>query len=159
MSWIVAVAAGLALMVAGVVWYLNKPDPTVDNPIDVDRLRATLDSVGVALDLNDIPDPALLAPYISLDDTFVDAVPAQRGRKRALVVLLDDRIVAAEATVGEIGSKVHVLRLADVDAFDQGFEIGGDIIFETDGRELKFTHMPRSHTRDFAAAVESRLQQ
>lgn len=158
MNWLIPTIVLAVLLIAGAVALARRGGSRpskVDNAIDLERLRATLESVGVAVGSTDIPDPGLLCPRISLDDQFIDAVPAKRGGKRAVLVLLGDRIVTAESTVGRAGAEVHVLPVDELEDVHQGFEIGGHIEFTTDdGDTLKFTHIPRSQTHDFADALQ-----
>lgn len=159
MSWTILASVVVALVAAGVglaYWTAARLDggPTpVDDPLSADRLRATLQSLGISVGATDIPPPELVAPFISTRDDFVDAVPGRYGGKQAILILLGGRVVAAASTVGSSGAECFVFRPDDVDKVDYGYDIGGQVTFQRDGDRFTFSHIPRRRMDSFRDAV------
>jgi hypothetical protein len=159
MSWTILASIVVALVAAGLglaYWTAARLDagPTpVDDAISPDRLRATLQSLGISVGATDIPPPELVAPFISTRDDFVDAVPGRYGGKQAILVLLGGRVVAAASTVGSSGAECFVFRADDVGEVDYGYDIGGQVTFHRDGEDFTFSHIPRRRMDSFRDEV------
>lgn len=159
MIWIV-VALGLLAVGIAAVWLLSDDGSPVerDDQLDIDTLRETLDRAGIERSSTRIPDVEILQPYISKQDDFLGAVQARRGNKRSILVALDDRMVAGEATLGKMGAEVITISWNEVDDFEQSFDIGGELQIVVDGDVYTFSHIPRSQTRDFAEIAQDELE-
>jgi hypothetical protein len=156
------IAVAVLLLAAAAAFLLrsatgNPARVPTDDQLDGDLLKATLRETGVEVDATQTPDTAILLEYIAADDDFIDAVQAKRGSKHAILVLLDDRLVIGESTLGRMGAEVHVIPLESVTDFDQTYDIGGVYTIECADRSFKYTHVPRSRTRDFAGKLRERL--
>ncbi len=157
MEWLF-VGAGLAL--AGVVWFvMRSPDQDIppDARIDVGALEDFLSQSGIDLSSTRNPDPEILRPHIAEDDKLVGAVEGRTGSKRAYLILLGDRLVVGEATIGRMGADVHSIPFHHITDFEQGYDIGGTFRFDTENSDLTITHVPRSKTRDFAGLIRNRI--
>lgn len=157
MEWLF-VGAGLAL--AGVVWFVMRSsdqDIPPDARIDVGALEDFLSQSGIDLSSTRNPDPEILCPHIAEDDKLVGAVEGRTGSKRAYLILLGDRLVVGEATIGRMGAEVHSIPFDHITDFEQGYDIGGTFRFDTENSDLTITHVPRSKTRDFAGLVRNRI--
>lgn len=122
-----------------------------------DQLRATLERAGIDVGSTNIPDPEILRPYLSENDGFLGAVQARRGNKRAILVALEDRLVAGEATLGTMGAEVLTFAWGEIDSMDQTFDVGGELAFEVDDLTLTYSHLPRSQTREFTDLLRERV--
>lgn len=157
MEWLLVVA-GLA--VVGAVWFVMRSsdqDIPPDARIDAEALEDFLRQSGIDLGSTRNPDPEILRPHIADDDTLVGAVEGRTGSKRAYVVLLGDRLVVGEATIGRMGAEVQSIPFRHITDFEQGYDIGGTFRFDTENSDLTITHVPRSKTRDFAGLVRNRI--
>lgn len=155
-----AVAAAVVVGLLYVVFHGPPADAEhvpSDAQIDVEKLRATLDHSGVDLSSTNIPDAEILRPYIAQTDEFLGAVQARRGNKRAILVALDDRLVAGEATLGTMGAEVFTFRWTDIESFDQTFEVGGQLDFAVGDTSYTYSHLPRSQTQNFSKLVRRNL--
>jgi hypothetical protein len=157
MEWMF-VAAGL--IVVGALWFVLRPsdqDIPPDARIDPEALEDFLSESGIDLGSTRNPDPEILRSHIASDDTLVGAVEGRTGSKRAYVVLLGDRLVVGEATIGRMGAEVQSIPFHHITDFEQGYDIGGTFHFDTEDADLTVTHVPRSKTRDFAGLVRNRI--
>lgn len=159
MSWTILASMLVALIAAGLglaYWtfvQLGRGPAQVDDPISAERVRATLQSLGISVGATDIPPPELLAPLISKRDEFIDAVPARLGGKQAILVLLGGRVVAAASTVGASGAECFVFRADDVDDVEYGYDIGGQVTFHDGDDAHTFSHIPRRRMDAFRDAL------
>ncbi len=144
--------------IGGAVWYTRGGGAPSGPSIDPDDLERQLETLGIDTGSNRIPNLEIIAPYIHPDASIVAATRGKSGPKRALLVLLDDQLVAAEATVADYGADVRTLALEAIETFEQSYDIGGEFRFESGGEMLVYTHIPRSQTSDFANAVRDALQ-
>lgn len=158
MEWIGIVAVVVGLLAAAWAWSRHSSSPVApEDRIENEQLAAFLTESGIDLDSTRHPDPDILRPHIGADDELLGAVEARRGSKRAFLVVLPDRLVVGEATVGKMGAAVHSIpfdRVADV---EQGYDVGGTFHIETDDEAFDFSHVPRSKTRDFAGLIRNRV--
>ncbi len=157
MVWMVA---AVVVGVVAVAWLVFRDtDETIPRAsrIDPERLEQFLRDSDIELRSTRNPDPEILRPHISEQDTLVGAVEGRADNKRAYLVLLDDRLVVGEATIGRMGAVVHSIPFHRITDFDQSYDIGGTFRFATDHADLVVTHVPRSKTRDFAALVRNRI--
>lgn len=158
MYWLVI--AVVIIVAAAIAWGLKGGDATTippDERIEVEELEEYLAAQGVDLDSTQNPDPAILQPHIASDDELLGAIEGRRDGKSAYLVALPDRLVAGEATLGTMGAEVRTLRFADIDSFDQSYEIGGEFHLQVGPEKLSYTHIPRSRTREFAELVRQRI--
>jgi len=159
MPWIwIAVAAALVVLLAS-VWFQRDSDPIPSgDQIELETLESTLESAGVEHHSTRIPNADILQPHIAEGDEFLGAIQARRGNKRAILVALEDRLVAGESTLGSMGVEVVTVYWEEIREFEQTYDIGGELHLATDREEYVFTHLPRSQTAEFAQALAHRLE-
>ena len=152
------------LLLAAAALYLLLASPgdaarvPTDQQLDPELLEAALREAGVEVGATQTPDTAILREYIGADDDFIDAVQAKRNSKQAILVLLGDRLVIGESTLGSMGAEVHVIPLESITDFEQTYDIGGVYTIECGDHSFRYSHIPRSRTRDFAGQLGERLE-
>ena len=138
--WVSVAVAIVAVLVAIALFVRSRSSGAETVPsemrLGIDQLRATLEQAGVNLQSTNIPNVEILRPYLSTSDSFLGAIQARRGSKRAILVALDDRLVAGEATLDTMGAEVFQFRWEEIDDFEQSYEIGGQLEFESAGNAL-----------------------
>jgi len=158
MEWIGIAAVAVGLLAGLWVWSRRSTPPVArEDRIDGERLASFLSEADIDLDSTRHPDADILRSHIGADDQLLGAVEARRGSKRAFLVVLPDRVVVGEATVGKMGAATHSIPFDHIDHIDQGYDVGGTFRIETDGEAFDFSHIPRSKLRDFAGLIRNRV--
>ncbi|MGM0555263.1 MAG: hypothetical protein ACQEVA_02695 [Myxococcota bacterium] len=162
-EWLIIVIVAALLLSGVVAWMRRSPDDDVVTPsgpaIDENTLIAQLDALGVDLEREQTPPPDLLTPLISETEELLDATRAKIEQRKALVVLLDDRIISVEATLGRMGAQARVIPLDSIDEIKQRTDLGGEVTVEADGQTHDFTHIPlRKFDRFVSTLRNSRSQ-
>ena len=158
MEWFGIAAVTAGLLAAAWAW-ARRSSPLVprDRRIEAGRLRAFLENSEIDHSSTRHPNPDILRPHIAADDELLGAVEARHANKRALLVVLADRLVVGEATVGKMGAAVHTIPFHTIDEIEQGYDVGGTVHIVAGDRDFAFSHIPRSKTRDFDGLLRNRL--
>lgn len=154
--WI-GIGAVVIAIVGSIVWYRRRDRAPSGPSMEIEELARQLETFGLDLDSSRIPDLDVATPYLAPDTSIVAAARAKNGAKRALLLLLDDRLVVVESTIAAYGARVRNVPLEAIEAFEQSYDIGGEFEFHVEGESLFYTHVPRSQTSDFADAVREAL--
>jgi hypothetical protein len=145
-DWIVIAVVAVLLTAGGVAWLRRGPNEDAVAPngptIDEDELIAQLDALDVDLTREQTPPPDLLAPLIGEGEELLDATRAKIEERKALVAVLDDRLISVEATLGRMGARARVIPIDSIEEFKQRTDLGGEVTIEADDQTHDFTHIP-----------------
>jgi hypothetical protein len=157
-SWIIVAIIFVLLAAAALAWIVigrSSADPTPDGPtIDEDALVEQLRSFDVDLEREQTPPPDLLAPMIRKDEQLIDATRAQIEQRKALLALLDDRLVSVEATLGRMGGQARVIPFDTIESTSHRTNMGGELTIEADGTSYQFTHIPLRKFERFVGELD-----
>lgn len=147
MDWYLVAFLVLFIVAAIAFWLVRRPRPHAHR-IRRDTLYDALSQRGVDPAADPTPPADLLQLHMRASDTIHAATRAHLRNKKAIVALLDDRVVYVAATVGPMGAEAHTLAYDQIQEIETEADVGGTIHMETRKGPLEFTHIPLSHFAD-----------
>ncbi len=157
MEWYLIMFLALFLAAAIAFWLLRRRTAHSER-IGVDRLETRLSELGVEPGGDATPPFELLRLHVRDGDVILAATRARYHSKKAIVVLLENRLVFVAATVGRAGAEAQTIdydRIIDVESEPH---VGGTLRLETQRGPLVFTHIPLTAFNEMTSTLHKRVR-
>jgi hypothetical protein len=157
MEWYLVAFLALFLLAAIAFWLVRQQQAHAER-VGLDRLERRLVELGVDPGEESTPPAELLRLHIQESDSILAATRAQCDDKRAILVLLDDRIVYVAASVGRLGCQAQSISYDRINAVEGEPHVGGNLRLETAHGSVIFTHIPQDNFSDIVRTLNQRVR-
>lgn len=157
MEWYLVLFLALFIAAAIAFWLLRRRSVRSER-VGLDRLETRLSELGVDLGSNATPPTELLRLHIRDSDSILAAARGRTDSKKAIIALLEDRLVYIAATVGRVGAEAETIpyeRIHDVESEPQ---VGGTLRLETTRGPITFTHIPLTNFAEIINTLHQRVR-
>lgn len=158
MEWYLIAFLGLFIAAALAYWLVRRSNSDSER-IQLDRLETRLSQLGVEPGGDATPPFELLRLHVHEGDTILAATRCRIGSKKAILLLLEDRLAYVAATMGRNGAEAQTIDYRRVTDIESEPHVGGNLRIETQRGALTFTHIPLSHFSEVVNTLNSRMRQ
>ncbi|QDG53695.1 hypothetical protein FIV42_24005 [Persicimonas caeni] len=157
MEWYLIAFLALFIAAAIAFWLVRQRNSRTDS-IRLDRLETRLAELGVEPGGDATPPFELLRLHVRDGDSILAATRARHASKKAILVLLDDRLVYVAATMGRTGAEAQTIPYDHITDLESEPHVGGNLRLETTRGPITFTHIPLSHFANIVNTLNDRLR-